>query len=194
MSVVGYARVSSVGQSLAVQRAKLSHCDKVFEEKRSGTTTINRPALQECLNYLREGDTLVITKLDRLARSTLHLTQIAEMLKEDNVELVVTDQNIDTSTPTGRLLFSMLGAIGEFENEIRRERQMDGIRASLERGVKFGAKPKLTPDQVQEMRQKRAGGVLIKELMREYRISKATVYRLLGDLDSSGPSIHTTSI
>lgn len=181
MSVVGYARVSSLGQSLSVQREKLSHCDKIFEEKRSGTTTSNRPALQQCLSYLREGDTLVITKLDRLARSTFHLTQIAEKLKEDGVELIVTDQNIDTSTPTGKLMFTMLAAIAEFENGIRSERQKDGIEDALRRGVKFGAKPKLTPEQVQEMRKKRADGVLIIDLMREYRISKASVYRLLSN-------------
>lgn len=180
MSMVGYARVSSTGQSLEVQRAKLSHCDKVFEEKRSGTTA-NRPELQACLNYLRDGDTLVITKLDRLARSTFHLTQIAENLKEQGIELVVLDQNIDTSTPTGKLLFNMLGAIAEFENEIRKERQLDGIAKAQERGVKFGAKPKLSPSQIVEMRDKRASGVLIKDLMWEYSLSKASVYRLLKD-------------
>lgn len=178
MSVVGYARVSSIGQSLKVQQSKLSHCDKIFKEKRSGTTA-NRPALQECLQYLRDGDTLVITKLDRLARSTFHLTQIAEQLKQDGIELVVTDQAIDTSTPTGKLLFNMLGSIAEFENEIRRERQLDGIKAAKDRGVKFGAKSKLTQEQVDDMRQKRTSGVLIKDLMSEYRISKASVYRLL---------------
>ncbi len=180
MSSVGYARVSSGGQSLEVQRAKLSHCDKIFEEKRSGTTA-DRPELQACLSYLRDGDTLVITKLDRLARSTFHLTQIAENLKEQGIELVVLDQNIDTSTPTGKLLFNMLGAIAEFENEIRKERQLDGIAKAQERGVKFGAKSKLSPDQIAEMREKRASGVLIKDLMREYGLSKASVYRLLKD-------------
>lgn len=187
MSIVGYARVSSTGQSLEVQRSKLSHCDKIFEEKRSGTTA-TRPALQECLNYLRDGDTLVITKLDRLARSTFHLTQIAEQLKQDGIELIVTDQCIDTSTPTGKLLFNMLGAIAEFENEIRRERQLDGIKAAKGRGVKFGAKAKLSPDQVVEMRQKRADGILIKDLMHQYNISKASVYRLLSDTDNISPA------
>ena len=187
MSVVGYARVSSIGQSLEVQQSKLSHCDKIFKEKRSGTATANRPELSKCLTYLREGDTLVITKLDRLARSTFHLTQIAEQLKQSGIELVVTDQSIDTSTPTGKLLFNMLGAIAEFENQIRSERQLDGIAKAKERGVKFGAKPKLSPDQVLEMRQKRAEGVLIKHLMSEYRISKASVYRLLSDTDNTSP-------
>jgi DNA invertase Pin-like site-specific DNA recombinase len=153
----------------------------LFEEKRSGTTA-NRPELQACLNYLREGDTLVITKLDRLARSTYHLTQIHEQLKQQGIELVVIDQSLDTSTPVGKLMFNMLGAIAEFENEIRRERQLDGIKQAKDRGVQFGAKAKLTIEQVAEMREKRAEGVLIKELMREYGISKASVYRLMGDV------------
>ena len=187
MSVVGYARVSTIGQSLEVQQSKLSHCDKIFEEKRSGTTTHNRPALQQCLNYLREGDTLVITKLDRLARSTLHLTQIADQLDKEGIELVVIDQNIDTTTPTGKLLFTMLGAIAEFENSLRKDRVADGVAKAKERGVKFGPKAKLTPDQVQEMCQKRAEGVLIKHLMSDYRISKASVYRLLSDAEKPSP-------
>lgn len=184
MSVIGYARVSSIGQSLEVQKSKLSHCDKIFTEKRSGSTTANRPVFKQCQVYLREGDTLVVTKLDRLARSTYHLTQIAEELKSNGVELVVTDQNIDTSTPTGRLLFSMLGAIAEFENEIRRERQLDGIKLAKERGVQFGAKPKLSESEINDMRKKRDEGVLIKDLMNEYRISKASVYRLLATTDA----------
>ena len=187
MSVVGYARVSTIGQSLEVQQSKLSHCDKIFEEKRSGTTTHNRPALQQCLNYLREGDTLVITKLDRLARSTLHLTQIADQLDKEGIELVVIDQNIDTTTPTGKLLFTMLGAIAEFENSLRKDRVADGVAKAKERGVKFGPKAKLTPDQVQEMCQKRTEGVLIKHLMSDYRISKASVYRLLSDAEKPSP-------
>jgi DNA invertase Pin-like site-specific DNA recombinase len=180
MATVGYARVSSVGQSLDVQLLKLKDCDKLFQEKRTGTTA-ERPALKECLGYLREGDTLVITRLDRLARSTLHLTQIADQLKRKGVELRVLDQAIDTTTPTGRLMFNMLSAIAEFETEIRKERQMDGIEAAKGKGVGFGRKAKLTPAQVAEMKARRARGVLIKDLMREYGLSKASVYRLLGE-------------
>ena len=109
MAKVGYARVSSVGQSLDVQREKLGGCDKLFEEKRSGTTDA-RPMLKQCLGYVREGDQLIVTRIDRLARSTLHLCQIAETLRKKGVDLVVLDQNIDTSDATGRLLFNMFGA------------------------------------------------------------------------------------
>jgi len=125
MARVGYARVSSVGQSLAVQREKLRHCDKLFQETHSGAAG-PRPQLRTCLDYVREGDTLVVTRLDRLARSTLHLCQIAETLAQKQVHLHVLDQHIDTSNATGRLLFHMLGAIAQFETELRAERQMDG--------------------------------------------------------------------
>jgi DNA invertase Pin-like site-specific DNA recombinase len=181
MATVGYARVSSVGQSLDVQIDKLTDygCEEIFQEKRSGVTA-DRPALQECRKYIRKGDVLVITKLDRLARSTFHLTQIAEELREKGAELIVLDQNIDTSTPTGKLLFNVLASIAEFETEIRRERQIDGIAKAKENGVQFGRRPKLTSEQVQAMREKRENGVLIKQLMQEYSLSKASVYRLLG--------------
>ena len=178
MAKVGYARVSSVGQSLDVQREKLCDCDKIFEEKCSGVTNV-RPQLKHCLNYIREGDQLIVTRIDRLARSTLHLCQIAETLLENGVDLVVLDQNIDTSDATGRLLFNMLGAIGQFETEIRAERQMDGIKKARDRGVQFGKRPALSEEQVAELRDKRKNGTLIKDLMVHYGLSKATIYRYL---------------
>src|SRR4030095_9354256 len=134
MALVGYARVSSVGQSLDVQLDKLGHCNKIFQEKKSGTAGA-RPRLNDCLEYVRDGDTLVVTRLDRLARSTLHLCQIAEELARKGVHLQVLDQHIDTSDATGRLLFNMLGAIAQFETELRAERQMDGIQKDQKRGI-----------------------------------------------------------
>ena len=184
MALVGYARVSSVGQSLDIQLEKLAHCDKVFEEKKSGTSD-KRPGLQECLEYVREGDALVITKLDRLARSTLHLCQIAAELQKKQVNLKVIDQSIDTGDATGRLLFNMLSAIAQFETELRAERQIDGIQKAKEHGVNFGRQGKLMAQQINEMRQKRKQGVLIKTLMKDYDISKATVYRYLNENNSS---------
>ena len=184
MALVGYARVSSVGQSLDIQLEKLAHCNKVFQEKKSGTSD-KRPRLQECLEYVREGDTLVITRLDRLARSTLHLCQIADELQRKQVNLKVIDQNINTSDATGRLLFNMLSAISQFETELRAERQADGIQKAKERGVRFGRQEKLTEQQIAEMRQRRKQGVLIKTLMKDYDLSKATVYRYLNENNSS---------
>jgi DNA invertase Pin-like site-specific DNA recombinase len=184
MALVGYARVSSVGQNLEVQLDKLAHCTKIFQEKKSGASG-KRPSLQACLDYVREGDTLVVTRLDRLARSTLHLCQIAEGLERKQVHLQVLDQHIDTGDATGRLLFNMLGAIAQFETEIRAERQMDGIQKAKERGIRFGRRKSLTTEQIAELRQRREQGVLIRTLMVDYKLSKASVYRYLGQTNSS---------
>ena len=180
MAKIGYARVSTVGQSLDVQLDKLEDCEKIFQEKMSGTND-KRPRLQSCLEYVREGDSLVITRLDRLARSTLHLCQIAAELEHKKVDLQVLDQNINTGDATGRLLFNMLGAIAQFETEIRAERQAEGIRKAKERGVKLGKKKKLTPEQISELQNRRKEGVLIKTLMKEYDLSKSSVYRYLNE-------------
>ena len=178
MAIVGYARVSSFGQSLEVQLDKLSHCEKVFQEKKSGRTD-NRAELQNCLTYLRDGDTLVITKLDRLGRSVRDLLNIINQLEKNNVSFQVLDQQIDTSTPSGKLLLHMLGAIAEFENDLRASRQSEGIQKALSNGVQFGRKSKLTDDEVLAMRGKREAGTKIKDLMAEYGLSKASIYRLL---------------
>ena len=177
MARIGYARVSSAGQSLDVQLEKLAGCKKVYQEKSSASG--KRPQLNACLDYVCDGDTLVVTRLDRLARSTLDLCRIAEQLERAGVHLHVIDQNIDTRDATGRLLFNMLGAIGQFETEIRAERQADGIRKAKARGVRLGPAHKLSPDQIAELRQRRLKGVLIKTLMQDYGLSKASVYRYL---------------
>ncbi|AFC70395.1 resolvase (plasmid) [Rickettsia amblyommatis] len=178
MATVGYARVSSSGQSLSVQLDKLKDCDKIFQEKKSGLDE-TRSVLKNALDYVREGDIFTVTKLDRLARSTAHLCKIAEILEQKSVALKVLDQNIDTKDATGRLIFNVLGAIGQFETEIRAERQMDGILKAKERGVKFGKKKYLTHEQLSVLKEKREQGVKIKTLMQEFNLSKATIYRYL---------------
>lgn len=177
---VGYARVSSVGQSLDVQIDRLNSigAETIFQEKHTGTTD-QRPQFQEMMRYIRKGDTLYVTKLDRLGRSTLHLTQIFDKLQKKGVDIVVLDQNIDTTTPIGKLMFNVLSSIAEFETAIRKERQMEGIRKAQELGVQFGRKPTLTDSQIDELKKKRESGVLIRELMKEYSLSKSSVYRLL---------------
>lgn len=180
MTCIGYARVSSYGQSLDVQLEKLqlAQCQRVFQEKQSARTD-NREQLQLCLDYVRDGDQLIITKLDRLARSTRDLLNIIRRLEDKRVQLVVLDQNIDTSTATGRLMLSMLGAIAEFENDLRKDRQMQGIELAKRKGIKFGRRLSLSAEQVQALRGKRADGVKIADLMSEFKISKASVYRAL---------------
>jgi DNA invertase Pin-like site-specific DNA recombinase len=180
MSRIGYARVSSHGQNLEVQLDKLKTmgCEKTYEEKESATSS-KRPQLKACLDYVREGDTLVVTKLDRLARSTLDLCHIAKTLETKKVDLEVIDQNIETNTSTGRLLFNVLGAIAQFETEIRAERQSEGIRKAKSKGTRFGRTKTVTDQQIQEMNQQRKQGARIKELMKTYNLSKASIYRYL---------------
>jgi DNA invertase Pin-like site-specific DNA recombinase len=179
MATVGYGRVSSVGQSLDVQIEKLRNCDKVFQEKRSGVDT-GRPALKRCLEFLREGDTLLVTKIDRLARSTSDLYRILSSLAEKGVEFkVIDDPSIDTTSRTGKLIMGILALIAEFENDIRRERQMDGIKKARERGIRFGRKPLLVSETIQQVRKLRKTGKTVPEIMRQTSLSKASVYRAL---------------
>jgi DNA invertase Pin-like site-specific DNA recombinase len=179
MTTVGYARVSSTGQDLDVQLEKLRDCEKVFKEKRSGIDA-GRPELKRCLEYLRDGDTLVVTKLDRLARSTSDLYRIISQLAEKGVEFkVLDDAAIDTSSRTGKLVMGILALIAEFENDIRRERQMDGIKKAHERGTRFGRKPLLVDEMVKRVRKLRKAGQTVPEIMRQTQLSKASVYRAL---------------
>lgn len=182
MAVVGYARVSTTGQSLDVQLEQLTKagCTKVFSEKRSGLDG-KRPELAACLDYVRDGDTLLVTKLDRLARSTTDLYRTIETLKAKNVGFrVVDDPTIDTTSRTGKLIMGILALIAEFETDIRKERQLEGIAKAKENKVQFGRPSKVDDAGKAEIRRKRAEGVLIKELMAEYKLSKAHVYRILG--------------
>ncbi|NIB42112.1 recombinase family protein [Pseudomaricurvus alkylphenolicus] len=190
---VGYARVSSYGQSLESQLDKLAEegCEEIFQEKRSGTRADNRPVLQECLKYVRKGDLLVVCKLDRLARSVADLHKISEALQDKGVGLNILDQKIDTTTNTGRLMFNMLGAIAEFENDLRKERQLEGIEKAKEKGVKFGVKKTLSEEQVEALRADIASGEKSKAaLAQEYGISRATLYRYLS---SSEKNTETTN-
>ena len=179
MAIVGYARVSSQSQSLDVQIDKLNDygCSKIFQEKCS--VNLDREQLSRCMDYIREGDKLVITKLDRLARSVLHLSNIADKLKENGIELVVIDQGIDTSTSMGKLMFNMLAAIAEFEMDLRRSRQAEGIAKALEKGIKFGARRKITDIMREGVIADRDGGMRVVEIMSKYDIGKASVYRIL---------------
>ena len=180
--MVGYARVSSSGQTLDIQVEKLSAagCGRVFSEKRSGRQADNRPELQSCLEYLRDGDTLVITKLDRMARSVLDLAKIADGLSRKGVALKVIDQAIDTSTSEGRLMFSLLGAFAQFENDIRSERQLEGIAKAKQKGVAFGRKRAFTEEQRERIKiLRKEENFSIAQLANKYNVGVATIYRAL---------------
>lgn len=181
MALVGYARVSTLGQSLDVQKEKLEGVgvDKLFEEKRSGVDA-NRPALKQCLEYLREGDTMVISRIDRLARSAEDLLRIVRELEDHRVTLRVLDQSIDTQDAAGKAFLGMLAVFAEFESNIRKERQMDGIAKAKAKGTKFGRKAVLTPKVIADIKAMRERDeCTVPEIMKRTGLSKATVYRAL---------------
>jgi DNA invertase Pin-like site-specific DNA recombinase len=181
-ATVGYARVSTSGQSLDIQLDKLTAygCTKIFAEKRSGKQAEGRPELQACLQFVREGDTLVISRLDRMARSILDLAKIADQLKKKGVSLRVLDQAIDTGTSEGRLMFSLLASFAEFENDIRAERQMDGIAKAKERGVTFGRKRVLTSADREKIKLLREEDKYsVPQLADRFNVGVATIYRSL---------------
>jgi DNA invertase Pin-like site-specific DNA recombinase len=179
--LVGYARVSSVGQSLDVQLAALEEagCEKVFAEKRSGSSAAARQALKDAVEFAREGDTLIVTRLDRLARSAADLHTTVSTLSGKGVGFRCLQQSgVDTTTSTGKLLLGMLAAIAEFETDIRRERQREGIERAKAAGVYKGRKPSVDTDAVRELRDQ---GVSPSAIAKQLRIGRASVYRALKD-------------
>ena len=142
---VSYIRVSSSGQSLEVQRDAVmkAGAEKIFEEKVSGTSTQGREKLRECLDFVREGDELVITRIDRLARSVLDLQLIIKELTEKGVNLTATEQPISTKDATSKCFLDMLGVFAELETNLRKERQMEGIAKAKEKGIYTGGKPQI---------------------------------------------------
>jgi DNA invertase Pin-like site-specific DNA recombinase len=175
---VGYARASARDQKLEVQLGRLADCDPIFSEKASGKNTA-RPELTKCLEYVRGGDVLVVTKLDRLARSVQHLIEITQLLERKKVDLVVLDQQIDTSTLTGKLLFHILAAIAEFEHGIRAERIAEGLEAAKAAGRLHTTPFKLSAAQVEQLRERHGAGESVGALARAYKLDASTIYRYL---------------
>lgn len=183
MALIGYIRVSSVGQSLEVQREKMLAAgvepDHIFEEKRSGLDS-DRLQLKEAIRFARKGDTFLVSRIDRLARSAADLYRIVDELQGKGVGFRCIDQgDIDTTSKYGRLMFGILSSIAEFETDLRKERQMDGIASARAKGTKFGRKAKATDDVIAAIRQHRDQGLLIREIMAKTGLSKASVYRAL---------------
>ncbi|MFT8354668.1 MAG: recombinase family protein [Gluconobacter japonicus] len=149
-TLIGYARVSSAAQSLEIQTAALTAagCTKLFTEKKSGTSTAGRSALEKALEYAREGDTLTVTRIDRLARSIADLQTIIRCLKQKGIALRCTEQPVDTSTAAGKAFLDMLGVFAEFETNLRKERQMEGIAAAKAKGVYKGRKASVDREEV----------------------------------------------
>lgn len=179
MATYGYARVSTEDQdcALQVQALTAAGCSTVRSEKRSGTTTDGRQELETVLAFLQPGDVLMVTRIDRLARSVADLEAIVGRLRAMKAHLRATEQPIDTSTPAGRAFLQMLGVFAEFETALRRERQAEGIAKAKAAGVYKGRKPSVPADRVRAMR---AEGVGPAEIARQLGIARASVYRALG--------------
>jgi DNA invertase Pin-like site-specific DNA recombinase len=177
---IGYARSSTIDQEAGYQAQiktlNAAGCEKVFSEKISSLG--QRDQLEAALDYAREGDSLVVTKLDRLARSVFHLVAIGERLEAKGVALKVLEQAIDTSTSTGRLMFNMLGAIAQFERELMLERQREGVAKAKADGKYKGRAPTARA-KASEVRRLRADGVGPSEIGKRLGISRASVYRIL---------------
>jgi len=175
----GYARVSSSGQDLTIQVEALTKagCETIRQEKVSGTSTQGRDELKTLLDFLREGDELVVTRVDRLARSIRDLQNIVYELDQKGVVLSATEQPIQTNTSAGKCFLDMLGVFSEFETNLRKERQMEGIAKAKERGVYKGRQPSVDVERVKELRDSGMGASAI---AKEMGIGRASVYRALG--------------
>jgi DNA invertase Pin-like site-specific DNA recombinase len=173
----GYARVSTAGQDLTIQEEALTAagCDSIRSEKVSGTSVNGRNELQVLLDFLRDGDVLVVTRIDRLARSIRDLQNIVFDLDEKGVTLQVTEQAVDTSTAAGKCFLDMLGVFSEFETNLRRERQMEGIAKAKASGKHLGRKSTIDPAKIQELLRNGLGADAVAA---EMAISRASVYRL----------------
>ena len=183
MALYGYARVSSADQdySLQEQALKQAGCDVIRAEKASGTTRNGRTELDLLLEFLRPGDTLVVTRVDRLARSIKDLQDIVYTLKEQGVTLKATEQPIDTRSAAGKAFLDMLGVFAEFETNLRRERQAEGIAAAKSRGVYHGRKSSVNTAEIVRLRNEDKLGAT--EIARRLGVGRATVYRALANCE-----------
>lgn len=177
--IIGYARVSSTSQSLDIQHEALAAAgaEKIFSEKVSGRSTTDREQLALALSFAREGDVLAVCRLDRLARSVSDLHQIIDALQKKGVAFRCLNQpGVDTDTSSGRLMLAMLGAVACFESDIRRERQMEGVRKAQAAGKYRGRPASIDPAKVKELRATGMGAAAIAKTL---NIGRASVYRAL---------------
>lgn len=177
-TTIGYSRVSSDDQDCTIQEETLrcAGCTIIRSEKHTGTTMAGRSELEAVLTFIRPGDTLMVTRIDRLARSVADLERIVGQVREKGAHLRATEQPIDTSTPAGVAFLQMLGVFAQFETAIRRERQMEGIAKAKAAGVYRGRKPSVDVDAVRALREQGLGGT---EIAQQLGIGRASVYRAL---------------
>lgn len=180
MEFVGYARVSTAEQDLALQHDALqaAGCSKVFEDRASGAKT-DRPGLRKTLAYVRTGDVLVVWKLDRLGRSLSHLIETVTELASRGVGFRSITEAIDTTTPGGRLVFHLFGALGQFERDLIRERTRAGLDAAAARGRKGGRKPVITGEKLERARSLITKGLTVREAALRLKVGKTALYDAL---------------
>src|SRR5712672_551961 len=178
MTVIGYAPVSSTDQDLSIQESALraAGCEVIRAEKRTGTTTEGREELRTVLDFLCRGDVLMVTRIDRLARSIGDLQDIVREAKARGASLKATEQPIDTGTAAGKCFLDMLGVFAEFETNLRKERQLEGIADAKARGVYRGRKPSIDPGKVKALK---AEGMGPSAIAKALKIGRASVYRAL---------------
>ena len=178
---IGYARVSTADQTLALQEDALQQtgCEKIFKDVMSGSTT-ERPGLSDALEYARPGDVLVVWRLDRLGRSLAHLIQVVQQLQADGIGFRSLQENMDTTTSGGQLIFHIFGALAEFERSMIRERTNAGLAAARARGRVGGRRPRLSMDQVRMAQRLMASPDTTADQVAEaLHVSRATLYRAL---------------
>jgi DNA invertase Pin-like site-specific DNA recombinase len=192
MTTIGYARVSTGDQHTALQLDALrkAGCEKLFEDKASGVKT-DRPGLAEAVRYARDGDTLTVWKLDRLGRSMKHLIEIVTELESKGVGFRSITENIDTTTPGGRLVFHLFGALAQFERDLIRERTRAGLQAAEERGRRGGRQAVVTPEKLAKARQHLAAGLNVREAAARVKIGKTALYQALKAEKSAAPTVKT---
>src|SRR6202049_652847 len=177
----GYARVSTDDQTPALQLAALKKagCKTVFKDDGLSGATTKRPGLLRCLKKLEHGDTLIVWKLDRLGRSLRALITMLDDLKQRGVKFRSLTEAIDTETPTGRAMWQMIGVLAELERSLISERTRAGVKAAQRRGVKFGRKPKLTPQQIAHARTLLDAGERREDVAALFKVNRVTLYRAL---------------
>jgi DNA invertase Pin-like site-specific DNA recombinase len=177
----GYARVSTDDQNPALQLAALKRagCKTVFKDEGISGATTKRPALTRCLKTLQDGDTLIVWKLDRLGRSVRDLITMLDDLRARGVKFRSLTEAIDTDTPTGRAMWQVIGVLAELERSLISERTRAGVKAAQRRGVKFGRKPKLSPQQIKHARKLIDEGEDRQKVAALFKVGRKTLYRAL---------------
>ena len=190
MSLIGYARVSTAEQDLALQLDALhaAGATRVFEDRGVSGARTERPGLDAALSFLRDGDTLVVWKLDRLGRSMTHLLQTVTELEARGVGFRSLTEAIDTTTPAGRLVFHVFGALGQFERDLIRERTNAGLAAAAARGRLGGRPVAATPEKVARARQLIVAGLTVREAAARMKVGKSALYAALKTSTAAGPA------